>query len=1069
MTERGMAHSLINKGLWACLLLAALLAAPAGAGAQSGFDSPKFIAKLAALGDRSLGAPGYDKAAKLVERTLKSLAPEGRRMGSQFFQAPVRLHKGSKLILTADGSQHPIRPILGNAVWPGTVAEPGLEGPLVYAGRGQLDDFNGKDVAGAVVLMEMDSGKNWLNAANLGAKALIYLDPDTSDGAPRTRFEDKFEFTPIAFPRFWMTKKQAQSLLGPLETFKGGKTDSPRVRLTSDIAWHNATGRNIYCLIPGSDEKLAEELLVVQAYFDSKVQIPGLSPGAEEAASVAALLELAAKLKADPPKRPVLLLVTGGHGQALAGMREFMWAISGRSRTMRKTRTDLKQRRNQAGKTADLLGRPDPLAPAEKDEQPLLNQAVSTAIKVMVDRLNTRLNDMRLGEQGADSEAQIKELADLRLAYRRLGWREDFSKLTPEEHELLMKLAPDARARAQASEDDAALQYKVIDSALKARRVVGASRVVASVSLELSSHGGGVGAFSQGWMYELSSGIDRTRAYIDIDKLLKAAAKEQQEKSGRDLFRDTLRPNLRYPWRNYLPDRPCLAGEVAALAAWPGFSLVTVHDAHPRLATPYDLPESMDQAYLAEQSDLTTALLLALANQPVAHISFQAQKGFSNIYGRANLLRQGELFPDQPATGTVVQVYQGPDRYFYAMVDTVGEFRAVGLANRKHTEHKAILEAYGFNDQGRIVWAVDKKQTGKDAYRIKMYRADMETSLVMFTCRQTTIFNTLEPRNFTFMWRLELIDGRTETLPMRYWYSRLDTWRSSIQSIFLEPGAYLKAALSDTMLGRKMLLLNSSPDNPQGGGYAVASTPSIPYTAYRAAQDMWHLLGSRINNLEQRGIFNQRIGKLRDEGKTTLAEAKKAFEQKQYGLFFGKARGILGSGQPGVQRCGPHPKGCALRGAVLRGPFHPLCLLRGAPGLRLCEHPQAHPSLPGRPGPHHRRGLSGASGLPAHLQPHGGDPGLFHRGAFGPGLFDHLLPFRKRDGQFTDAGQAHEGEPDQQGQGLCRLLCDRGEQPEAQTHPHHAHLRHPGDPHLHHHELHRGEKRPGAGQGALFP
>ncbi|MCL6645091.1 MAG: aminotransferase class I/II-fold pyridoxal phosphate-dependent enzyme [Dehalococcoidia bacterium] len=51
---------------------------------------------------------------------------------------------------------------------------------------------------------------------------------------------------------------------------------------------------------------------------------------------LAALLELARYFKANPPKRSVLLLVTSGHFQGMAGMREFMdarfrdgWAITG--------------------------------------------------------------------------------------------------------------------------------------------------------------------------------------------------------------------------------------------------------------------------------------------------------------------------------------------------------------------------------------------------------------------------------------------------------------------------------------------------------------------------------------------------------------------------------------------------------------------------------------------------------------------------------------------------------------------------------------------------------------------
>jgi len=80
-----------------------------------------------------------------------------------------------------------------------------------------------------------------------------------------------------------------------------------------------------------------------------------------------------------------------------------------------------------------------------------------------------------------------------------------------------------------------------------------------------------------------------------------------------------------------------------------------------------------------------------------------------------------------------------------------------------------------------------KKQTGKPAYRVKMRRRSMNTDLVMFNCRQTTIFNLLEPRSLRYMTKLQLIDGRREAPPVRYWYSRIDTRSSIIASIFLEP------------------------------------------------------------------------------------------------------------------------------------------------------------------------------------------------------------------------------------------------------------------------------------------
>jgi hypothetical protein len=98
------------------------------------------------------------------------------------------------------------QPITGNAVTPQTVAPPGLSGPLIYAGRGELKHLNGKQIADSIILMELDSGKNWLQAANLGARALIYIGRQDS---PRIFFEEKFELSPLQFPRFWISRAKA--------------------------------------------------------------------------------------------------------------------------------------------------------------------------------------------------------------------------------------------------------------------------------------------------------------------------------------------------------------------------------------------------------------------------------------------------------------------------------------------------------------------------------------------------------------------------------------------------------------------------------------------------------------------------------------------------------------------------------------------------------------------------------------------------------------------------------------------------------------------------------------------
>ncbi|MEM2322230.1 MAG: hypothetical protein QXM44_02555 [Candidatus Bathyarchaeia archaeon] len=63
--------------------------------------------------------------------------------------------------------------IKAGALWPNgiqTSATPthGIKGRAVYVGRGRLEDFNGYNVNGSIVIMDFNSGDNWLNAARLG-------------------------------------------------------------------------------------------------------------------------------------------------------------------------------------------------------------------------------------------------------------------------------------------------------------------------------------------------------------------------------------------------------------------------------------------------------------------------------------------------------------------------------------------------------------------------------------------------------------------------------------------------------------------------------------------------------------------------------------------------------------------------------------------------------------------------------------------------------------------------------------------------------------------------------------
>ena len=109
-------------------------------------------------------------------------------------------------------------------------------------------------------------------------------------------------------------------------------------------------------------------------------------------------------------------------------------------------------------------------------------------------------------------------------------------------------------------------------------------------------------------------------------------------------------------------------------------------------------------------------------------------------------------------------------------------------------------------DSGQTLWAIDKKQTGKNAYRVKMQRNQMETDLIMFACRPTTFFSLLEPRSFRYMTKIDLLDARLESPPLRYWWSRIDTRSSILALLCFDEGTPFKFLLSDTVLSKKLIL-----------------------------------------------------------------------------------------------------------------------------------------------------------------------------------------------------------------------------------------------------------------------
>ena len=263
---------------------------------------------------RMAGTPGGDQARAYVLAQMKQILGAGSVHEEQF---PVTIPTDNGAFVQGAGLPRPLalQPLWPNLVRTSTLPAGGIDGPLIYAGRGDLRAFRGKPVEGSIVLLDFNCGIDWQNAARLGAKAILFVEPDQIQ---RGEGELKFLRLPINMPRFWITRGDAALLQSAALT-----TPNFSVHLTCDNPWRTGTASNIVGTIQGMGP-LADQNIVIESFYDSMSIVPTQAPGAESADGIAALLELARAFKAHPPKRTVQFVACGAHFLGIQGARTFV-------------------------------------------------------------------------------------------------------------------------------------------------------------------------------------------------------------------------------------------------------------------------------------------------------------------------------------------------------------------------------------------------------------------------------------------------------------------------------------------------------------------------------------------------------------------------------------------------------------------------------------------------------------------------------------------------------------------------------------------------------------------------
>jgi hypothetical protein len=238
--------------------------------------------------------------------------------------------------LTVAGRTAKVYQVSPNLIEPSNLPGGKLDGNIFYLGQGNTSEMAGLNIEGSVVLLEFNSGKQWIEAVQYGARAIVFVEAPTDGDKPGAFLAEaalKQTTSMISIPRYYITRAEAAKLLGK-EVSKSINSPATRAVLDSQPGrWEKRNLTAEWLFIPGTAtmnpaaesfvQDPARQIVHIQAYKDSNSIVPELSPGGSTLGNLTAVVELVEKFKKEPPQRPVMFSVISDHTNALMGEQNF--------------------------------------------------------------------------------------------------------------------------------------------------------------------------------------------------------------------------------------------------------------------------------------------------------------------------------------------------------------------------------------------------------------------------------------------------------------------------------------------------------------------------------------------------------------------------------------------------------------------------------------------------------------------------------------------------------------------------------------------------------------------------
>jgi hypothetical protein len=865
------------------------------------------IRKLTEHPTRVTGSEGSAQTADDIEAAFSAL--ELTNVVRQPFTTIVpQTHHATLSIGPESFTVHPVWPNGMRTATTGSV----MHGPVLWVGEGQIHNYNGHKVDGAIVFLEGDSGVDWFHAPMLGAAAVVFVE---SERMTRPQAELKFSTAPIATPRYWMRKKAAYRIR---DMVSQANMDGHQLlaEWSSRVDWNEVESSNIFAYLPGSDPSWSDRTIVLAANYDGMSIVPDVAPAAESAINTAILLDLARQLKEAPPRCSVLFAAFGGHNQALKGAREFADA-------WRWSQLDLDAKRS------DLQSDVDRLLPAYRN----LREAVA-ALLGFADSEKLEADIRSLESERSRRRSQYPTLARIRLALTSLKADAERGGLVDELEEArsIVDVIEAREIRANKSR----LQLIRLNRRKEFTGKFGHDRLrdlTFFFSIDLSSHSSTVGLFFKGRFVDQFEKNYETTVRENVSplsfELAGAADSIRAVLPNPATWVDGVNDAAGMTWRTHVKVAVALDAEMVSLAGLSSATFLTAEDPRLWVDTPMDLVDRLDAENIARQSELLYPVIKTLLNKDQAlQILANAQdhkllspERFRRIYGRAVEYDPAKSLgaADQPVPNALMTLQHNPGYWnrrhvqkAYAGVraqdliyaDEGGFYEFIGIPDKKARWWDTwwyALEGYKFNpSDGEITYAPDRgqfvNQKWKKNQSIQPITQEKDVTSVMFRADPMTIFDMMDQRTFDTFVTLEIYDGASGTLPLSWGYKvagkvTQKTYREPAGTIFASPGMRPKVRFgmgSNQNVGNKYPLLNvtgSDSDPIDGIGYDIPESNILSLTPLKLASDIWTLDEARLTKLRKHGIRSDHLDELHQKAGDHLEKAKQALSDLRYDAF----------------------------------------------------------------------------------------------------------------------------------------------------------------------------------------